>query len=63
MKAKPVVSAQKLADDMLAGNTIDTEAAAAQGFELELKLTGSIDEIRTVVDFVKKQVAPKPAAG
>lgn len=59
MKAKPTVSAQKMADDLVAGNPVDAApAAGAQTFELELKLTGTLDEIRVVVDFMKSQAAP-----
>lgn len=61
MKAKPAVSSQKIVDDMLAGTPVDFTPDLAQSFELEMKLTGSLDEIKLVVEYIKNQ-ASKPEA-
>jgi len=61
MKAKPKVSAQKMADDLIAGNPVEA-APAVPTFEMELKLTGSLEDIREIVDFVKSKATQSSTA-
>ncbi len=57
IKAKPSISAQKVADDLIAGNVPDA-IPAVPTFELEVKATCDIASVREIVEFVKSKTIP-----